>query len=258
VSTRRPRRRWETVASTIGADAKKLHFVDDISTRATALKHLHSLARAPRGCSRSRSRARWRRSHGSTNHRRDHHDRNDREEGGGNCRRSQSTNTITAADLAKARTEAQAEATEDERERCKGILKASAAAQRDLAVKLVTEGTPLVEALSALNVDLTDRLAQARALPTESTQSLAKGNTARRSRRQRPPRTRASRRLPEGDAKWKAEYEGERRAAGRVRELRYLPRLEAQRAHARGAQRGVTSGAVSTREPTHTVQTTPF
>jgi hypothetical protein len=117
-----------------------------------------------------------------------------------------STNTITAADLAKARTEAQAEATEDERERCKGILKASAAAQRDLAVKLVTEGTPLVEALSALNVDLTDRLAQARALPTESTQSLAKGNSAKVA----PAETAEDARIkamPEGDAKWKAEYE---------------------------------------------------
>lgn len=95
-----------------------------------------------------------------------------------------------------------------ERARCVAIQNAAAGAQRELAAKLVADGTPLVEALTALNQDLGQRLAQAQSLPSAATQPLAKGNTA--------DVTPGSKKDPiadmeEGEEKWKAQWKADKR-----------------------------------------------
>lgn len=97
-----------------------------------------------------------------------------------------------------------AEAQKNERQRVTAIMTAAADAQRELAMKLVADGTPLPEALAAINQDLRARLAQATALPSAATASLAGGNSAQvAARPAADPRIAA---MPEGEERWKAEF----------------------------------------------------
>jgi len=91
-----------------------------------------------------------------------------------------------------------------ERARCVAIQNAAADCQRDLAAKLVADGTSLTEALAALQADTVSRLAQAKALPSAATQPLGQGNTATvAGGNTADAKIKA---MPEGEEKWKAEF----------------------------------------------------
>jgi hypothetical protein len=91
-----------------------------------------------------------------------------------------------------------------ERARCVAIQNAAADCQRDLAAKLVADGTSLTEALAALQADTVSRLAQAKVLPSAATQPLGQGNTAAvAGGNTADAKIKA---MPEGEEKWKAEF----------------------------------------------------
>lgn len=65
-----------------------------------------------------------------------------------------------------------------ERDRVNAIMRAGAKAQGDLVARLIADGTPLVDALQAINADLTVKLAAQAPTATPNTHPLATGNTA--------------------------------------------------------------------------------
>lgn len=88
------------------------------------------------------------------------------------------TTPATPAPAAATSTAGNTEAMQAERARCTAIASAALPEQRDLAARLVADGTPLAEALQQINADLRVRLDQARTLPQATHAPLGRGNTA--------------------------------------------------------------------------------
>ncbi len=109
-------------------------------------------------------------------------------------------------------TQIAADATTAERERCLAILGSASEAQLEMAVECISKGTPLAQSLGQLNADLKDRLEAAKSLPSASTKSLAKGNTATVvAAGTEEARIKA---MPEGEAKWQAEFDASKELQG--------------------------------------------
>ena len=114
------------------------------------------------------------------------------------------TKSTAAAAPAPSATEIAAEAARIERARVSGILEASADAQRELRQKLIADGTPLPDALAALNKDLLARLEQAKVLPSASSKSMAGGNDSDVA--SKPKADAKIQAMPQGEERWKAEF----------------------------------------------------
>lgn len=93
-----------------------------------------------------------------------------------------------------------------ERERCVAINRSAAAEQRELADKLIADGTSTEKALLALNEDLRARLNASRLLPSAATAPLAAGNTAKIVDTNRDAEKARVAAMADGVDKWKAEF----------------------------------------------------
>lgn len=94
-----------------------------------------------------------------------------------------------------------------ERQRVLAIRKAGARAQADLVDRLISDGTPVEQALAAIAEDLSAQLQNARALPSAQTAPQAVGNSAAVLPQAKPADAIAA--MPEGEAKWQAQWDAD-------------------------------------------------
>ncbi len=103
--------------------------------------------------------------------------------------------------------DAVAAAAKAERERASAILSSCASEQVELGRKLVEDGTPLTEALLAINKDLRLRVAGTAPQRGDNTASLAAGN--REDAAPAPTDEQKLAALPEGEEKWSAQWKAD-------------------------------------------------
>lgn len=118
----------------------------------------------------------------------------------------------TAAATSTAPTQTQADGIRAERER-QAAIRSACKHNSVLAAKLCDEGTPLPEAMAAINADLSAQLEAARTLPAARQDPLARGNTAQVAGNADPARDAAAAidAMEDGEEKWAAQWKADKK-----------------------------------------------